>query len=153
MDDRKPDDTPLPPDERPRAAPAETPTRAPRKSHLGLKLLGLFVLVPLVALGAWMAVTLHWVYSEGSRSGYVQKFSQKGWICKTWEGEIAMTNMPGTAPELFDFTVRSDSVAQVINSLMGSRVTLQYQQHRGVPGTCFGDTEYYVIGATKVAAP
>jgi len=153
MDDRKPDELPLPPEERPRAKPAETPTRAPRKSHLGLKLLGIFVLVPLVAIGAWMAVTLHWVYSEGYRSGYVQKFSQKGWVCKTWEGEIAMTNMPGTAPELFAFTVRSDSVAQVMNSLMGSRVTIHYQEHRGVPGSCFGETEYYVTGAAKVAGP
>ena len=149
MDDRTPDDTPLPPDQRPRATPAETPTRAPRRSHLGLKLLAIFVLVPLVAIGAWLAVTLHWVYSEGQRSGYVQKFSEKGWVCKTWEGEIAMTNMPGTAPELFDFTVKSDSVAQVLNSLMGSRVTIHYQQHRGVPGSCFGETEYYVTGVRK----
>jgi hypothetical protein len=93
---------------------------------------------------------LHWTYSSGERAGFVQKFSHKGWLCKTWEGEIAMVNMPGAAQERFAFTVRDDSVANVITRLMGSRVALTYEQHRGVPGSCFGDTEYYVTAAKAV---
>lgn len=137
----------------PRATPAETPTRAPRKSHLGLKLVGIFVLLPALLFAGWTAITLSWVYSRGERAGYVQKFSQKGWICKTWEGELAMVNMPGTAPEIFAFTVKNDSVAQALTKLMGSRVAITYEQHRGVPGSCFGETEYYVTKAQPVAAP
>ncbi len=137
----------------PRAAPAETPTRTPRKSRLGLKLAGVFIVLPALLFAAWMAITLGWVYSRGERAGYVQKFSQKGWLCKTWEGELAMVNMPGTAPELFAFTVKNDSVAQALTKLMGSRVALSYEQHRGVPGSCFGETQYYVVGAHPVASP
>lgn len=56
----------------------------------------LFLLVLLIV--AWTWFTLTWSYSEGERAGYVQKFSKKGWLCKTWEGEIAMVTMPGAIP-------------------------------------------------------
>jgi hypothetical protein len=109
------------------------------------------VLVPLLLLTLWTAITLNYSYSSGKRGGYLQKFSQKGWLCKTWEGEIAMANIPGTMPEIFSFTVRDDSVAAELNKMIGQRVALDYKQHRGVPGTCFGDTQYYVTHATPVA--
>jgi hypothetical protein len=108
------------------------------------------ILVPVLLFAAWTAVTLNFSYSKGERAGFIQKFSQKGWVCKTWEGEIAMVNMPGASQERFSFTVRSDSVARQITKLMGSRVALTYEQHRGVPGSCFGETEYYVTGAQAV---
>jgi hypothetical protein len=97
----------------------------------------------------WSALT--YTYSGGERGpGYVQKFSKKGWICKTWEGQLALLPLPGTfSPEHFDFTVRDDNVAQYINSTLGKRVVLTYQQHKGVPTTCFGETEYFVT-AVKV---
>ena len=79
----------------------------------------------------------------------MQKFSKKGWLCKTWEGELAMVSMPGTNPEKFYFTVRDDDVAQHINASLGKRVALTYQQHKGVPTSCFGETEYFVV-AVKV---
>ena len=101
----------------------------------------------LFALYTWSA--LQWNYAEGERAGFVQKFSKKGWLCKTWEGELAMVAMPGTNPEKFFFSVRDDQVAQHINSSMGRRVALSYQQHVGVPTTCFGETEYFVV-AVKV---
>jgi hypothetical protein len=138
---------------RERATPADTPTRAPRKSRLGLKLVGLFVLIPALLFAAWTAITLNWAYSEGDRAGYIQKFSQKGWLCKTWEGEIAQQSMPGSAPQLFPFTVKDDSVAHAITAMMGSRVALHYKEHRGVPGSCFGDTQYYVTSVKVVAGP
>jgi hypothetical protein len=153
MDDGPLNDSPRDTGHRERAIPADTPTRTPRKSRLGLKLFGVFVLLPALLFAAWLAVTLNWVYSHGERAGYIQKFSQKGWLCKTWEGELAMVNMPGTAPELFPFTVKSDSMAHVLTKLMGSRVALSYDQHRGVPGGCFGETQYYITNAQAVAAP
>lgn len=96
----------------------------------------------LLVLYTWSALT--WTYSSGERAGYVQKFSRKGWVCKTWEGELAMVAVPGSTPEKFYFTVRSDSVAALINQSLGKRVALHYNQHKGIPTSCFGETEYFV---------
>lgn len=108
-----------------------------------------FVFLGLVLLAAigWVWLTLTWSYSEGERAGYVQKFSRKGWLCKTWEGEIAMVTMPGAIPDRFEFTVRDDAVAQQINALAGKRIVLSYAQHKFIPTSCFGETEYFVNGA------
>ena len=96
----------------------------------------------LLVLYTWSALT--WSYSSGERAGYVQKFSRKGWVCKTWEGELAIVAVPGSMPEKFYFTVRNDSVAGLINQSLGKRVALHYNQHKGVPTSCFGETEYFV---------
>lgn len=96
----------------------------------------------LFAAYAW--ATLQWSYSSGERAGYLQKFSNKGWLCKTWEGELTMVALPGAAPEKFFFTVRDDGLASRLNALAGQRVSLTYAQHKGVPSTCFGETEYFV---------
>jgi hypothetical protein len=109
-------------------------------------LLGLFVLLPALIVVAWVEIALHWSYSAGTRTGYVQKFSKKGWLCKTWEGEIAMVNIPGAAQERFEFTVRSDSIATIITRDQGQRVVIEYAQHKGLPTSCFGDTQYFVTG-------
>ena len=101
------------------------------------------VILCLLAAG-WVWLTLSWSYSEGDRAGYVQKLSKKGWLCKTWEGEIAMVTMPGAIPEKFEFTVREDALAEKINALAGKRVVLFYQQHKFIPSSCFGETEYFV---------
>jgi hypothetical protein len=108
------------------------------------------VLVPLVGFSAYTWVTLHVTYSNGERVGYVQKISRKGWLCKTWEGELAMVSMPGTAPQIFYFTVPSDTVARNVMDAAGQRVTLVYEQHRGVPSKCFGETEYFITGVRVV---
>jgi len=107
----------------------------------------LVIIVALVGLYTWL--TLTWTYSTGERAGYVQKFSKKGWICKTWEGELAMVNLPGAMAEKFYFTVRNDSVAALVNASLGRRVALSYRQHIGIPTSCFGDTQYFV-GEVKV---
>jgi hypothetical protein len=105
--------------------------------------IALLILV-LAGLAGYTWVTLHWTYSAGERAGYVQKFSRKGWLCKTWEGEMALVSMPGTVAEKFYFTVRDDDVARRINESVGRRVTLHYRQHIGVPTSCFGETQYFV---------
>src|SRR4051812_40714173 len=89
-------------------------------------------------------LTLHWSYSEGERAGYLQKFSKKGWICKTWEGEILLSSMPGAIPERFAFSVRDEQVAKALMAATGKRVVISYSQHRGVPSECFGETEYFI---------
>jgi len=102
----------------------------------------LLVLILLFCLYTWLALT--WSYSAGERAGYVQKLSKKGWLCKTWEGELAMINMPGTLSEKFNFTVHDEAVVKKINESMGKRVSLVYEEHVGIPTTCFGDTGYFV---------
>jgi hypothetical protein len=109
------------------------------------------VLVVILGFAAYTWSALHFNYSQGDRAGFVQKFSKKGWVCKTWEGQIAMANLPGTTPEIFNFSVRSDSVAKLITESMGKRVDITYQQHSGVPTSCFGETGYFVTGVR--AAP
>ena len=110
----------------------------------GVVILPIFVF----ALYTWAALT--WSYSKGERAGYVQKFSKKGWICKTWEGELAIVSIPGTMAEKFNFTVRDDSVARLVNQTLGKRVTLAYRQHMGIPTTCFGETQYFVVDVKAV---
>jgi hypothetical protein len=107
------------------------------------------LLIPAVIVALWIWVSLGYTYSSGERAGYVQKISKKGWICKTWEGELAMANLPGTMPQIFVFTVRNDSIAKVIEQNAGKQVSLTYDQHRGVPTTCFGETEYFVTGVHR----
>ena len=99
-------------------------------------------------IGIYLTVVFKWSYSSGERAGWVQKFSSKGWICKTWEGEIAMVTLPGSVPEKFPFTVRDEAIAAQITRSVGQRVALHYEQHRGLPGSCFGDTEYWVDAVT-----
>jgi hypothetical protein len=101
-------------------------------------------------LAAYFAVALSWSYSTGERAGWIQKLSDKGWICKTWEGELALVSLPGSATvEKFQFTVRDDAVAAELAKVMGKRVTLHYEEKVGLPTTCFGETRHFV---TKVTA-
>jgi len=111
-------------------------------------LIGLLVIAALVAGYFW--AVLHWSYASGERAGWVQKLSRKGWLCKTWEGEMAMVSMPGSTTEKWDFTVWDKSTVQQINKLMGRRVSLHYEQHVGLPTSCFGETRYYITGVTLV---
>lgn len=119
------------------------------KTKLTRLLLTLLALLVLLTV-AWVWITLHWSYSDGERAGYVQKLSRKGWLCKTWEGEIAMVTMPGAIPEKFEFSVRDDAIAQRINQLAGKRVVLDYRQYRFIPSSCFGETEYFIDGVREV---
>lgn len=109
----------------------------------------LLIAVALLAAG-WFAFAMNWNYSTGERAGWVQKFSKKGWVCKTWEGEIAMVSMPGAIPEKFYFTVWDEKVAADVNTAMGKRVSLHYDEKVGLPTSCFGDTRHWVNKVTIV---
>ena len=118
----------------------------------------LSVLAAVAVLGSlYTWFTLTWAYSEGDRAGYLQTFSKKGWLCKTWEGEILLSSMPGAIPERFAFTVRDENVVKQLQSAMGQRVQLSYAQHVGLPTSCFGETSYFVekavIGGSNPVAP
>jgi hypothetical protein len=104
--------------------------------------------VALAILGSalYTFASLSFAFSKGDRVGFVQKLSKKGWVCKTNEGELALVNMPGQQAEIFNFTVRDDAVVTQIDALAGHRVVLEYEEHKGVPSSCFGDTSYFVTG-------
>jgi hypothetical protein len=110
-------------------------------------LASLLVLALLVAAYFWVA--LQWSYSSGERAGWVQKFSNKGWLCKTWEGELALVSLPGSSVEKFYFTVHDEAVAREVSAATGKRVALHYEEKVGLPTSCFGETRHYV---TKVTA-
>ena len=144
-------DTPDSPD-----TPVDTPAPVPaapvkKKRNKVLIALLILLLIPAVIIALWIWVAVGYTYASGERAGYVQKISKKGWICKTWEGELAMANLPGTMPQIFNFTVRKDSVAHVLERNIGKQVSLTYEQHRGIPTTCFGETEYFVTRVNRVA--
>jgi hypothetical protein len=112
-------------------------------TRFGLVLISFFVILGILfAAYTWLALT--WSYSDGQRAGFVQKFSRKGWICKTWEGELVLPTLPGVVSEKFEFTVRDEAVAAQLSANLGKRMVLSYSQHKGVPGSCFGDTEYFI---------
>lgn len=110
----------------------------------------LIILLPIILILFYTWITLNYVYSSGERAGYVQKLSQKGFICKTYEGELILVTMPGTQAEKFYFSVRDTKVAKQINETIGQRVRLVYEQHKGVPSSCFGETEYFVTNVHEI---
>jgi hypothetical protein len=122
-----------------------------RKHHWRLLAVLVLIILPIVVLVLYTLSARYFAYSSGERAGFVQKFSQKGWLCKTWEGEMAQTTQPGVQPLIWDFTVKTDSIATAINAQIGKRVALHYRQHKGLPTSCFGETEYFVDGVS--AAP
>lgn len=121
------------------------PTSIPKRG-IAIMIAVLVAALVLFLLYTWMS--LSFAYSEGERAGYLQKFSRKGWLCKTWEGEILLSSMPGAIPERFNFSVRDPAVATQMQTAIGKRVQLGYEEHKGVPTQCFGETDYF---ATKVA--
>ena len=136
----------------PETETSTAPTLIRRVRNKALIALLVLLIVPVVGASLWVWISLGYTYAMGERAGYIQKISKKGWLCKTWEGELAMANLPGTMPQIFTFTVRNDSVAHVIEQNAGKQVSLTYEQHRGVPTTCFGETEYFVTGVHRTGA-
>jgi hypothetical protein len=121
------------------------------RRHWGKLTLLALVGGPALIFTIWAGIALNFSYSQGNRVGYVQKLSKKGWLCKTWEGELAQVNMPGAMSQIFVFTVRNDSVAAAIQKLEGGLVALDYAEHRGVPTNCFGETGYFVNAVRRAS--
>lgn len=129
------------------------PTPAPRrgKGKWLLTAVLFLIVLPMAAFALWVTVTLNFSYSKGTRVGELRKFSQKGWVCKTWEGELAVANGPAVVPQIFEFSVRDDQVAKQLDAANGQYVRLTYEQHPGVPTKCFGETEYYITAVEPMA--
>jgi hypothetical protein len=108
------------------------------------------ILSPIILGALYLLIAFNWSFSDGDRVGYLQKFSRKGWFCKTYEGELAMTTVPGVAPVLWRFTVWDPDVARNVNDMLGEQVVLHYREYHGLPSTCFGETEYFVDSAKKI---
>jgi len=108
------------------------------------------ILLGVLGLSAWTLGALNYNYSSGERVGYVQKVSRRGWLCKTLEGELSMVNLPGQPAQTFAFTVRNQQVYDKINLLAGRKLALEYEQHKGLPTSCTGDTEYFIINVRAV---
>ena len=115
-----------------------------------LKSLTILLVSAIALFSLYVYMALNWSYSSGERAGFLQKVSHKGWICKTWEGELSLVAMPGAAPEKFLFTVRDEAIAQKVSAAAGKRVTLNYEQHKGLPSSCFGDTDYFVVDVKEI---
>jgi hypothetical protein len=115
-----------------------------------LKSLTILLASAIALFSLYVYIVLNWSYSSGERAGFLQKVSYKGWICKTWEGELSLVAMPGAAPEKFLFTVRDEAIAQKVSAAAGKRVTLNYEQHKGLPSSCFGDTDYFVVDVKEI---
>jgi len=128
----------------------EVPNASRRRGSSGRGLRVLLLLLLLLVGGAilWTWLTLAWAYSDGERAGVLQKFSRKGWICKTQEGELAQYVVAGVSPQIWQFSVRDPAVAAQLNKAVGERVQLHYTEHRGVPTDCFADTPYFVDRVT-----
>ena len=114
-----------------------------------MTVLGL-ILVPTVIVWLWATIALNFSYSSGKRAGYLQKFSSRGWLCKTWEGTLYTDIAKGFRSDSFVFSVRNDSIAGILRNLSGKRVAVEYDQHVGVPTSCFGETEYFVTGVEVI---
>lgn len=128
---------------------ATVPVPEPPPARRGWSRKTRFILVsiflfPILIFTLYTVLVLNWSYSDGWRSGILQKFSRKGWVCKTWEGELAMTTVPGVAPTVWLFSVRDKDVSRQISDAVGKRVRIHYKEHRGVPSDCFATTNYFV---------
>ena len=131
-----------------KTVPAPRPPRRSFKAYLVGSLVGALVLI-----GLYTWLMLSWAYSEGERAGVLQKFSKRGWICKTHEGELAMYVVGGVAPQIWEFSARDAAVIEQLQAAVGQQVRLHYSEHRGLPTNCFGETDYFIDRVEVVGAP
>ena len=135
------------------AAPASAspPPRSFWRRHILTVIAVALVGGPLLGITLWTLAALKFSYSSGDRIGYVQKLSRRGWVCRTWEGELAMSPVPGATPQIFTFTIPYDGIAKKLTELEGRKVALHYQEKRGLPSSCFGDTHYFITEVRALA--
>ena len=101
----------------PAPAPPSKPPRRSFRSFFWGSLIGALILI-----GLYTMFMLWWSYSEGERAGVLQKFSKRGWICKTYEGEVAQYIVGGVAPQIWNFSVRDPLVAEQLHKTVGQQV-------------------------------
>ena len=104
------------------------------------------VLLVLLAIFTWW--NYYYTYSDGNRYGLLQKFSRRGNLFKTYEGELILSSVRGNldvpiASEKFHFSVTDESIAKQLNDMQGQNVTLHYQEKKK-PAFWRGDSNYIV---------
>lgn len=123
-----------------------------KRRHFGrLTIIIVAILILLPVLWTWFS--LSWAYSEGERAGVLQKFSKKGWFCKTYEGELAQYVVGGVAPQIWHFSTRDEELAKVLSQAVGEQIRLHYTEHRFVPTNCFAETPYFAQSFQKIDRP
>ena len=114
--------------------------------RIGLIAIVIVLLIPVL----WTWFSLSWAYSEGERAGVLQKFSKKGWLCKTYEGELALYVVGGVAPQIWHFSTRDADLAKALSQTVGQQIRLSYTEHRGVPTNCFAETPYFAQSFQRI---
>jgi hypothetical protein len=133
----------------------EVPNSSRRRttSGRGARWVLIFLFVAALGAGLWTWLTLAWAYADGERAGVLQKFTRRGWVCKTQEGDLAQYVVAGISPQIWKFSVRDPAVGAQLDKLVGERVQLHYTEHPGVPTACFADTRYFVDKVTLEPGP
>jgi len=112
------------------------------------KVLRWTLIILIVFLGIFVYWKYFYTYSEGYRAGLLQKFSSKGMIFKTYEGEMILSSVSSNrdvalASEKFLFTMVNKELVRQFDTLQGSMVIVHYKQKNGrLPWQ--GDTPYLV---------
>lgn len=111
-----------------------------------------FTLIILVFLAIFIYGKYYFTFSEGERTGILQKFSYRGQIFKTWEGEMILSSVTSSqnvplASEKFLFSVTDKEIADELSKLTGNTVTVHYKEKNGKL-MWRGDTEYFVDKVT-----
>ena len=106
------------------------------------------VLLLIFAFAGWFYWSYYFTYSDGNRSGLLQKFSHKGNMFKTYEGELVLNSLTANSAgplsaEKFFFSVDNKAVANKLSTLEGQRVILHYEQ-KNKALSWRGDSEYLV---------
>lgn len=139
------------PDSPPASGKTVVPPPKPRPvRRFFRRMMLILILLAVIGSALWAWVTVSMAYATTEKAGFVQSLSKQGWLCKTWEGQLAVSPAPGMAPEVFAFTIRNDSIANALRDVLPQRVAITYEEHRGVPSSCFGETQNYVIGFRTV---
>ncbi|GEO09007.1 hypothetical protein [Segetibacter aerophilus] len=118
------------------------------------KVVSIVVLILLLVFGGWFYWKYYFTYSDGNRTGLLQKFSRKGNVFKTYEGEMVLNsvisnNASPMTMEKFFFSVEDKNVASKMAGFEGKRVVLHYEEKNGA---LFwrGDTRYIVDSVSNV---
>jgi len=94
------------------------------------------LLIIVLLIGSFFYWKYFFTYSEGYRAGLLQKFSSKGTLFKTYEGEIILSSVQTTtnmaiASEKFYFSVTDEDIARKIEKLQGESVVVHYTEKNG----------------------
>lgn len=124
-----------------------TPLPRRRSGSFG-RIITITVLLLLFGTSLFIWWRYYYTYSDGYRYGLLQKFSHRGKMFKTYEGEMILSSIRGNAnvplaSEKFYFSVTDDKVAQQMMNLQGHEVTVQYKEKNSAV-FWRGDSQYIV---------